>query len=109
MANSAPMTVIRKTAMAIMKLLIRRTCSRRGAAAGVVEGAQRGRVALHQTAWTFPFGCASPARPGPARLPRAVAAIITQLRASLDQDFVCGQACAVGSLRVAIAGPCLVR
>src|SRR6516165_11720149 len=94
MANSAPTTVIRKTAMAMMKLLIRRPCSRRRAAAPALPatGAPRGRMAVHQTALTSPFGRALPAKPALTRLPLALHAIITQLRASLDQEFAASTA-----------------
>jgi hypothetical protein len=89
---------MRKTAKAMMKLLIRRPRSRRGAAAPALaaDGAARGRKALQQTALTLPFGRASPAKPTLARLPLVSAAIITQLRASLDQDFAASTA--VGAL-----------
>src|SRR5215468_5380173 len=96
MANTAPMTVMRKTARAMMKLLIRRPRWRRGTAAPAVaaDGAARGRKALQQTALTLPFGRASPAKPALARLPLVSEAIITQLRASLDQDFAASTAVA---------------
>src|SRR5215468_142074 len=92
MANSAPTTVIRKTAMAMMKLLIRRSCSRRRAAAPALaaNGALRERTALDQIALTLPFGRVFPAKP--MRLPLASDAIITQLRASLDQEFAASAA-----------------
>src|SRR5262245_22785925 len=85
MANSAPTTVIRKTAMAMMKLLIRRSYSRRRTAAPTLatNGALRRRTALHQTALTRAF----PAQLALTSLPLASHAIITQLRASLDQEF----------------------
>jgi hypothetical protein len=95
--------------MAMMKLLIRRSCSRRRAAAPALaaNSALRGRVALHemalhqtalhqtalhQTALILPFGRAFPRKPALTRLPLASAAIITQLRASLDQEFAASTA-----------------
>src|SRR5215467_13111180 len=94
MANSAPTTVMRKTAMAMMKLLIRRSRSRRRAAAPALSanGALRGRMALHRTAWTLSFGRAFPAKPALTWLPLAFDGIITQLRGSLDQDFAASAA-----------------
>ena len=89
MANNAPMTVIRKTAMAMTKLLIRRPYTWVGAAAafGAADSALRRPVALHQTASNRPFGRARPAKPVRAKHPLIPGAIITQLRASLDQEF----------------------
>jgi hypothetical protein len=83
------MTVIRKTAMAMMKLLIRRPCPRVGAAASArtADGTACRRVALHQSALNRPFGRTSPAKPDRAKQPPIFDAIITQLRASLDQEF----------------------
>src|SRR3954447_4602378 len=83
------MTVIRKTAMATMKLLIRRPRPRVGTAASAqtADGTAYRRVALHQTALNRPFERASPVKPARARLPPFLNLIITQLRASLDRDF----------------------
>src|SRR5882672_11448671 len=88
------MTVIRKTAMAMMKLLIRRPCPRVGAAqsARTADGTACRRVALHQSALNHPFGRASQALPARAKLPPIFDAIITQLGTSLDQDFAASTA-----------------
>jgi hypothetical protein len=89
MANSAPITVIRKTAMAMTKLLIRPPYTWVEAAAAIwaADSALCRPVALHQTASNRPFGRARPAKPVRAKHPLIPGAIITQLRASLDQEF----------------------
>src|SRR4026209_678001 len=89
MAKSASITVIRKTAMAMTKLLIRPPYAWVGAAAavGAADSALCRPVALHQTASNRPFGHARPTKPVRAKHPLIPGTIITQLRASLDQEF----------------------
>src|SRR5262245_53572326 len=112
MANSAPTTVIRNTAKAMMKLLIRRPCSRRRAAvpALAADGAARGRMALHQTALTLPFGRAFLAKPALARLPLAFARDYHTVARKFGPGFcrLRGHPSAVGRWHWPIAGQCPV-
>src|SRR6476619_7949778 len=83
------MMVIRKTPMAMKKLLIGRPCPRAAAvaSASTADGAACRRVALHQSASTRPFEHPAPAMPAHESQPPILRAIITQLRATLDREF----------------------